>query len=142
MATATLNYTNTQSVTITIASLTNGSTATSSAIDNTSSKFLSALVQIKIKTGASGTAATGSCSVFLVRSTDGGTSYDDSTGTLLGALPTTANATTYTRIFATDPLGPLGSHWKLAIVNNSGGTLDSTAGNHKAEFTGIKYDVA
>lgn len=142
MATATLNYTNTQGVTITLASLANNTAATSSAIDNTTNKFLSALVQVKVKTGASGTSLTGSVSVYLVRSTDGGTTYDDTNATCLGVIPAIANATTYIRIFSTEPYGPLGSHWKLAVTNYSGATLDSTGGNHKAEFAGIKYDVA
>ncbi len=142
MATATLNVTNTQGITITLASLTNGSTNTSSAIDNSSNKFLSALVRVKVKTNASGTSATGSCSVFLVRSTDGGTDYDDSSSTFLGSLPTVANATTYARTFSTEPCGPLGSHWKIAVTNNSGATLDATAGSHEAEFAGIKIDIA
>lgn len=142
MATATVNVTNTQGITITLASLTNGSTNTSNAIDNSSNKFLSALVRVKVKTNASGTSATGSCSVFLVRSTDGGTDYDDSSSTFLGSLPTVANATTYARTFSTEPCGPLGSHWKIAVTNNSGATLDSTAGSHEAEFAGIKIDIA
>lgn len=141
MATVTVNVTNTQGVTITLASLANGSTATSNAIDNSTNKFVSALVRVKVRTNAAGTAATGSCSVFLVRSTDGGTDYDDA-AIFLGALPTVANATTYTRTFATEPVGPLGSHWKVAVTNNSGAALDSTAGNHEVEFAGIKYDVA
>jgi hypothetical protein len=142
MATASLNATNTQGVTITLASLANATTATSSAIDNSTNKFLSALVQLKVKTNAAGTSATGSCSVYLVRSTDAGSTYDDSTATFLGDLPTVANATTYIRIFSTEPLGPLGTSWKVALVNNSGAALDSTGGNHKMEFTGIKFDVA
>jgi hypothetical protein len=142
VATVTLNVTNTQAVTITLASLGNGSTATSNAIDNSSNKFLSALVRVKVKTNAAGTAATGSCSVFLVRSTDGGTDYDDSTGIFLGALPTIANATTYTRTFSTEQLGALGSHWKVAVVNNSGAALDATGGSHEVEFAGVKFDVA
>jgi hypothetical protein len=140
VATATLNVTNTQGVTITIASLANGSTNTSNAIDNSSNKFLSALVRVKVKTNAAGTSATGSCSVFLVRSTDGGTDYDD--GIFLGALVTVANATTYTQTFSTEPMGALGSHWKLALRNNSGAALDSTAGSHEMEFAGCKFDVA
>lgn len=142
MATASLNVSNSQAVTITLASLANGSSATSSAIDNSSNKFLSALVRVKLKTNAAGTSATGSCSAFLVRSTDGGTDYDDSTGTFLGALPTAANATTYIRTFSTEPLGALGSHWKVAVVNNSGAALDSTGGSHEVEFAGIKFDIA
>lgn len=142
MATATLNVTNTQAVTITLASLANGSSATSNAIDNSTNKFLSALVRVKVKTNAAGTSTTGSVSVFLVRSTDGGTDYDDATGICLGVLPATANATTYTRTFSTEFLGPLGSHWKVAVLNNSGAALDSTAGSHEVEFAGCKVDIA
>lgn len=141
MATVTLNVTNTQAVTITLASLGNGSTATSNAIDNSTNKFLSALVRVKVKTNAAGTSAAGSCSVFLVRSTDGGTDYDDA-AMFLGALPTVANATTYTRTFSTEQLGALGSHWKVAVINNSGAALDATGGSHEVEFAGIKFDVA
>jgi hypothetical protein len=141
MATVTVNVTNTQAVTITLASLANGSTATSNAIDNSTNKFVSANVRVKVRTNAAGTSATGSCSVFLVRSTDGGTDYDDA-AMFLGALPTVANATTYTRTFSTEQLGPIGTHWKVAVTNNSGAALDSTAGNHEVEFAGIKFDVA
>lgn len=141
MATVTANVTNSQGVTITLASLANGSTATSNAIDNSTNKFVSALIRVKIKTNAAGTSATGSCSVFLVRSTDGGTDYDDA-AMFMGALPTVANATTYTRTFSTELLGPIGTHWKVAVTNNSGAALDSTGGNHEVEFAGVKYDVA
>jgi hypothetical protein len=140
MAVVTQNVTNTQAVTITLASLANGSTATSSAIDNSTNKFLSALVRVKVLTNAAGTSATGSVTVLLVRSTDGGTDYDD--GIFLGALATVANATTYTRTFSTEPLGALGSHWKVAVVNQSGAALNSTGSNHEVEFAGVKYDVA
>lgn len=142
MATATINVTNTQAITITLASLANGSTNVSSAIDNSTNKFLSANVRVKVKTNAAGTVATGSCSVYLVRSTDGGTDYDDNTSTYLGSLPTVANATTYARTFSTELVGPIGTHWKIAVTNNSGAALDSTAGSHEAEFSGIKIDVA
>lgn len=141
MATATINVTNAQAITLTLASLASGSANVSSAIDNSTNKFLSANVRVKVKTNAAGTSATGSCSVYLVRSTDGGTDYDDSTGTFLGSLPTVANATTYARTFSTEIVGPLGSHWKVAVANNSGAALDSTAGSHETEFSGFKIDV-
>ena len=138
MATVSLAATDSQAITITLTSVTNGSTATSSAIDNSTNLYVSALVKVQVKTNASGTSATGSCSVFLIRSTDGGTAYDD--GLFLGSLATVANATTYTRIFSTEPLGPLGTKWKIAVVNNSGATLDASTGG--AQFTGVKFTVA
>lgn len=139
MATVTLNATNSGAVTITIASLANATSAVSSAIDNSSNKYVEAIVRVKVKSGASGTAATGVVNVYLVRSTDGGTDYSDNTDELIGSIPVVANATTYTRAFRVPVLG---THWKVAIENRSGGTLDSTGGNHEVEFTGIKYDVA
>jgi hypothetical protein len=142
MATVTLNITNSQPVTITIASLANTSTNTSNAIDNSTNKFLSALVQVKLRTGSSGTASTGYCGVFLVRSADGGTTYDDSNKVLIGTVPMTANNTTYIATFSTEPFGPLGSHWKVAVYNGTGGALSSTAGDHSVQFAGVKYDVA
>lgn len=142
MATATQNVTNSQAVTITLASLANNANAVSSAIDNSTAKYLSALVRVKVRTGASGTSSSGAVNVFLVRSTDGGTDYDDATATFLGTVPVSANATSYARTFATELVGPLGSHWKVAVENRSGAALDGTAGNHEVEFAGVKYDIA
>lgn len=142
MATVTANFTNSNTITITIASLTNGSTNTSSAIDNSTNKFLEALVQVKVKSAAAGTSASGYCNVWFIRSADGGTTYDDSGRVLLGTFPVVANATTYTTTFTTQGLGGLGTSWKIALENQSGATLDATAGNHLAQFAGIKYDVA
>lgn len=141
MATATLNVTNSNTITITLSSVSNGSSATSSAIDNSTNKFLSANVTVKFKTGASGTATTGTVNVFVARSADGGSTYDDGKA-FIGSIAAIANATTYTSTFSTEQIGPLGSHWKLVVVNNSGGTSDTTAGNHSAVFAGVKYDIA
>lgn len=142
MATVTANVTNSNTITITIASLANTSTNTSSAIDNSTNKFLEALVQIKIKTNAAGTGASGYVNVWIIRSTDAGTTYDDAGRTLLGIMPAVANATTYISTFSTQGLGALGTSWKIALENQSGAALDSTAGNHSAVFAGVKYDVA
>lgn len=138
MATVSLNATNSQTITATLTSVANGSSVTSSAIDNSTNKFVSALVRVQVKTNAAGTSATGSVSVFLVRSVDGASTYDD--GLFLGSLPTIANATTYTRTFSTEQLGPLGTSWKIIVTNNSGATLDASVGG--ASFAGIKFDIA
>lgn len=139
MATVTLNATNSGAVTITLASLANGSSAVSSAIDNSTNKYVGAVVRVKVKTNAAGTSATGLVNVYLVRSTDGGTDYSDNTDQLIGTIAAVANATTYAKSFYVEPLG---THWKVAVLNSSGAALDSTGGNHEVEFTGVKYDVA
>lgn len=131
--------------TITIASLTNTSGRCSTAIDNSSGLYNSADVRVKIKTGASGTSATGRVDIYLVRSEDG-TNYDDSFGgtdgaltpvnsTLVGYLNAVANSTTYQGVFDLAQLGlTLPAKWAIAIVNNTGATLSATAGDHSITY--------
>jgi hypothetical protein len=128
-----------QAITITIASLGINTAVASSAIDNSTAKHHEALVQVKIKTNAAGTSATGLVNVFLVRSADNGTTYDDNNKVLLGSLPAIANGTTYIATFSTLPYGALGTHWKIAVENRSGAALSATAGDHSATFTGVDY---
>lgn len=129
------------SLTITLASLANGSGRASTAIDNSTNKFISADIRVKIKTASSGVSGAGYCSIYLVRSEDG-TNFDDSFGgtdaaltpinsTLLGVMTTNSNGTTYNKVIDTNELGlTLPAKWSIAIVNSSGAALDSTAGNH------------
>lgn len=142
MATVSLNIAAAATVTITLSSLANATFATSSAIDNSTNKYLSALVQLKWKTGAAGTSSTGYVAVYLIRSADAGTTYDDNNKVLLGTMPVAANATTYVGSWDTAPLGALGSSWKLAVENQGGGTSDTVAGSFTMKFGGVKYDVA
>ena len=147
MATIKGNFTDSQSITITLTSVTNTSFALSSAIDNSTNLFISALVQVTVKANASGTATTGYCNVWLARSADAGTTYD-STSTankpgglqLLGVIPVIANAETVSATFDTALLGALGTHWKIAVENESGATLDASVGS--AKFSGVLYTSA
>ena len=95
--------------TCTLASLANSTAGVgrqSTVIDNSANLFMDAIVTIKIKTGASGTAANGFISVYAFGTTDGGTTYTDGFGAsdaaatvsaarLIGTFPAVANATTY-----------------------------------------------
>ena len=148
---------NNQSITCTLASLTNTSVRSSAAIDNTANLYLDALVQVKIKTGGSGAASTGYINIYAYGTADGGTSYPDGTGTdtgitptvptnlrLIGVINAVANATTY----ISEPMsvasafgGVLPDHWGIAIENQVGGTLDSTEGNHAKFYQGILAQV-
>jgi hypothetical protein len=139
VATVTLNASNSQTVTITLASLANATTVASSTIDNSSNLFIDAIVRVKVKTNAAGTSTIGVVNIYLVRSVDGGSNFADSTNVLIGSIAATANATTYARDFN---VSLLGTHWKVAVENKSGAALDSTAGNHEVVFTGVKYTVA
>ena len=130
------------SLTITLASLGNGSGRASTAVDNSTNKFISADIRVKVKTNSSGTSSTGYCSIYLVRSDDG-TNFDDSFGgtdgaltpvnsTLLGVMTTNANSTTYNKVIDTNELGlTLPAKWSIAVVNSSGASLDGTGSNHE-----------
>lgn len=132
-------------MTITLASLANGSGRAATAIDNSSGLYLDADIRVKVKTNAAGTSATGYCDVYLVSSEDG-TNYDDAFAgsdaaitpvnvRKLGTITTNANATTYIGLFSVASLGiTLPTKWSIAIVNNSGAALDSTGGNHSVNI--------
>jgi hypothetical protein len=133
MATAKQVYTANQTVTITLASLANGATAVSSAIDNSVNGFLSAEFQIRILT----TTVTGTplISVYILRSIDGGTAYDDSTNVnnpeVMRQISTPAATTTYTTSVRVESLPQF---FKIMVVNNTGGALDSTGSNHYIKY--------
>ena len=132
-------------LTITLASLANGSGRAATAVDNTSNLYLSSDIRVKIKTAAAATSATGYLSVYLIRSEDG-TDYDDAfagsdaaytpvNALLLGTINAVANATTYHKVFDTAELGlSLPAKWSVGIVNSSGAALDGTAGSHEVSI--------
>jgi hypothetical protein len=147
---------NNQAITCTLASLSNTAARSSAAIDNTSNLFLDALVQVKIKTGASGVSSSGYVNVYAYGTADGGTSYPDGAGTdssitlkvaqqkLIGSIPAVANATTY----ISEPMsvaaafgGVLPDHWGIIIDNESGAALDSTEGNMAKFYQGVQLQV-
>ena len=149
------NYgTNNQGLTCTLASLTNNSQRECTSVDNTTNKHLDALVFLKIKSGASGTSTTGTVNFYAYGTADGGTTWSDTvTGTdaaitltsppnvhLIGVCNVVANATTYKcGPFTVSPAfgGSLPDKWGIVVENKSGGTLDSTEGNHAKFYQGV-----
>lgn len=146
--------TSNQTLTLTIASLANNGARQSTAVDNSSNLFLDALVFLKIKSGAASTVATGYVNVYAVGSVDGGTTYTENAGAsdagitltappnarLIGTINVVANAVTYyggpmsvAQAFG----GMLPDHWGIIIENKTGGTLDTTGGNHSAIYQGV-----
>jgi len=134
-------YTANQTVTITLASLANGGTAVSNAIDNSTDGFLSAEFQIRVRTGT--VAGTPTVSVYLLRSVDGGTDYDDSTNVnnpeLMRQISTPVATTTYTSSVRVESLP---QYFKIMVVNNTGGTLDSTGSNHYIKYCAKTIQIA
>ena len=158
MATVNDKFAASATLTITLASLTNSTAGVgrqSTLVDNTTNLYTSAEIALKITMGTSPT-ANSLIYVYLIRSDNAGTPViDDGAGAsdagltvvnapLLGTIlcsAATSNAAYY-GVFDTKFLGSLGPKWGIAIVNSSGATLNSTGGNHLAEFNGITQTVA
>jgi hypothetical protein len=141
MATGKQVYTPNQVVTITLASLANGGTAVSSAIDNSTNGYLSAEFQIRVRTGT--VAGTPTVTVYILRSIDGGTDYDDSTNVnnpeVMRQISTPTATTTYTSSIRVESLP---QYFKIMLVNNTGGALDSTGSNHYIKYCAKTIQVS
>lgn len=146
-----------QTLTCTIASLTNTSARASTAVDNSSGLYLDVLVQVKVKTGGSIASPTNSAyiNVYAYATVDpSGPTYPEGvTGTdgsvtigspsnlkLIGVLATPATNTA----FVSEPFsvaaafgGVMPTKWGIVIENQTGGTLDSTEGNHAKLYQGV-----
>lgn len=167
MATATVNYSANTSITIGLASLASSATwvagRESTEIDNTTNKFVDALVSGKITVGTTPTANTQimvyvwgaetSLATTAIDVLDGADSDETLTNTgirdalRLGAVitvPATTSNVTYPILpFSVAQLfGSMPKYWGLFVAQNTGAALNSTAGNHALEYIGLKYDIA
>lgn len=145
--------TSNQPITITLASLANNTQRASTVVDNSSTVWLDALVQVQVKSGASAVSATGAVNVYAYGTSDGGTTYSEgATGTdaaitltvppnarLIGVLNVVANAVTY----KSSPMsvaaafgGVLPQKWGIIVENKSGAALDATEGSHLKFYQG------
>lgn len=147
--------TSAQTITCTLASLTNTSARGAAAVDNSSNLFEDALVQLTLKSGASGTSTTGVVNIYATGTTDGGTTYGEGAGTdaavtltsppnvkIIGTVNVVANATSYKSTpfsVAAAFGGTLPQKWALIVENQSGGTLDATAGNFTLQYQGVAH---
>ena len=156
---ATINQlygTTNQSITCTITSLGSGSARESTAVVNTANLFMDVKVQVKIKTNAAGTSATGAVNVFAYATADDGTTYSGgATGTdaaytankdqliFRGSIPAVANATTYVGLFSLSRAfgyGGIPAKWGIVVDNQSGAALDASVG--AAVYQGINATAA
>lgn len=133
----------TQTLTATVASLTNGSARSSAAVNNTASLYEDVLLFVTITPNTAGTSGTGYVNVFGYGSIDGTNFPESGVGTdaaatlstppnlpLLAQLTVNANSCTranfkygpfsFCRTFGLDRLPP---YWGVVIQNNSGATL-------------------
>jgi hypothetical protein len=128
--------------TITLASLAAGNGRQSTMISN-SNQRPGALVYVKIRTGGVAPNAGETVDVYLLRGNDAASSNYRSDGAgasdaaisilnahILGQIVVTANtATDFYGEWDTAALGPLGSEWGIAVVNNTSQALDATEAN-------------
>lgn len=167
MATATINYA--ASATITISPENVASSASfvagveSAVIDNTSNKYIDAMIGGRWTCGTTPTINT-QVLIYVGSVRDDTPTYPDvfdgtasaetitSAGVGAGFLKLgailTVDATTsdraYDAVFSVAQLfgGIMPLKWFLFITHNTGVNSNSTAGNHVWKYTGIKYDVA
>lgn len=169
MATSTINYSSNTTITISPASTASSSTFVagreSNEIDNTTNKYIDALVQGKVTVGTTPTANTTiaiyvwgsdtSLATTALDVLDGTDSAETLTNTgvlystlKLGAV-ITVTATTSDVGYNFAPFsvaarfgGVLPKYWGLFVTHNTGVALNATGGNHVFSYNGIKYDVA
>jgi len=141
MATIQQLLTSNQAITITLASLADGDSAVSSTINNSSTLYIGADVQITFRTGAA-VSGSGTLDVYMLRCLDGtGTAFDTdnpTTATLIDNFPAVDNATDYTVSMSIEVLP---SRWQLMVVNSTGDALDSTPANFTVIFEGKKLST-
>lgn len=170
MATATINYSSNTTITMTLSNLASNSTLVagreSNQIDNTTDKYIDAIVEGSISVGTT-PSVNGSMAVFVwgsdtslatapINTLTGVDSAKtiDQLGILHSALKLAATATVSTSTnnlaypispFSVAQLfgGILPKYWGLYVAHNTGVNLRSDGVNNNSfSFVGIKYDVA
>lgn len=153
---------NGQALTITLASLADSATAgrESSSVDNSSNKFLDALVMAKVKPQNSGSIISPSAVyVYAYGTVDGGSTWPDAvTGSdagitmnnptqlrLLGIINVAAINTTYkggpwsiASVFG----GRVPEKWGVVVLNDCGTALSATGSDHAVIYQGVYATVA
>lgn len=143
-------------VTITLASLANAAARESTAFDWSTCDDL--LLEVTVMGGASGVSASGVVTVYAYATVDNGTTYTE------GATGTDAAFTvpTVTQLFVVGVLfvnangqvrkggpwsigsvfgGTLPAKGGIIVLNESGAALDSTAGNHHAQYQCVSREI-
>lgn len=169
MTTQTVSYGTKTAITIGLASLATSSTFVagreSNQVDNSSNKFVDAILQGKITVGTTPTANT-QIMVYLwgsdtditganIDTLDGADSAETISSVGVGsgflklfrALQVDSNTTDRVYYVGADSIaqyfgGTMPKYWGLFVTHNTGVNLNSTGGNHEFNYTGIKYDYA
>lgn len=166
MATTTINYDTPRTVTITYTSLADGGYRQSDAVDNSSYKYVDALVGGIVRIGSP--TADGTIAIYAYGSYDG-TEYTagltGSDGTITWGTTGNTGADGYLNlpllgVISVDGsddddyarFGPysvaqafggiLPQKWGIVVKNSTGASLQGTQTSSECQYTGIKFDVA
>jgi hypothetical protein len=171
MTTSNVAYSSNTTITIGLATSPLASSATfvagreSNEVDNTTNKYIDAIVQGKVTVGTTPTANTqivvyvwGSNTSLATTALDvlDGTDSDETLtntgilyttlkpGAVISVTAATSNITYPFAPFSVSSLlgGVLPKYWGLFIAHNTGVNLNATAGNHVFEYNGITYTSA
>ena len=134
MADYNLKYGNTTSLTVTgLAALGNGNSATSATVDNTTTLFIDALIELTFTTFTTVT-ATGTVEIWAKGSIDNTDFDDDLNDRLVGVVVLTGTTQqTRKRIAGLAAVfgGTLPPYWQLRIRNATGGALTAGAVSYR-----------
>ena len=134
--------TNNQTITIVGNSLANASSVFSSAIDNSSNLYVDVLVAGSFAAAAASVSATGTISIIVAASSDGGSNYTSRTQDckVLAVLDCSANSAT-PRLDPVSVASVYGGHlpqfFKIGIINNSGTALNAAGNNSTMYYQGV-----
>jgi hypothetical protein len=154
MAERKASYAAKTAITITLTSLANGAARQSTVVDNTTTRYLDALLRIRTNGAAASTALV---DVYVYAALGDTTYTDGATGSdaaftaaarlnsrYLGSVQMNAatGVVAYLGSVAAAFGGTLPDKWGLIVVNNSGDALSATAGDHAVEFEGVTETIA
>lgn len=141
-------------ITVTLTSLADGSARECTAVDNSTNKYLDALVRVKTKGTAGSTNllnvyAYGAAESTSPIYTDGATGTDAAftAANVLNARPVAQivlnGTTSVTAVFSVAKAfdGNLPPKWGLIFVDNSGGALSATGADHSVVYQGVYATV-
>jgi hypothetical protein len=141
MANITALYGSSTTITVTgLATLANGSSATSPIIDNTGDLNLDALIEVEVAT-ASGATSTGYVEVYIKASVNGTDFDDDNNDKWAGTINlVTAGAATRRRLVsvASSFGGAMPPYWQIRVKNSTGGAFTAAS----VLYRGIKAQAS
>src|SRR5262245_11527117 len=133
-----------------LTSSTAGAGQQSTIVDNTTNRYVDVIVYLKATLGTTPT-ANRSVQIYLIRDDGVTTLRDDAAGAsdaaltvknakLIGVLRNTS-ATTGEVVQGSFLISRPGPKWGIAVVHDTGASLNSANSNHTAEFIGLNPEV-